>query len=114
VVRGLIDLLVVETDKATVIERLPGPPGAEQRSRMEIVSKPWKRSLPDGWLPVSSSSPALPGSGETPRERRGAAAHSLSELSGTISAIHTEQKVIQKILDHLKKSKTHSRDPPQP
>jgi len=36
VVRGVIDLLVVETDKATVIERLDGPPSAEQRSRMEI------------------------------------------------------------------------------
>jgi hypothetical protein len=36
VVRGVIDLLVVEAEEATVIERLEGPPSAEQRSRMEI------------------------------------------------------------------------------
>ncbi|HLE71050.1 MAG TPA: 3'-5' exonuclease, partial [Vicinamibacteria bacterium] len=36
VMRGVIDLLVVKAEEATVIERLEGPPSAEQRSRMEI------------------------------------------------------------------------------
>lgn len=36
VVRGVIDLLVVEADKATVIERLDGPPSADHRSQMDI------------------------------------------------------------------------------
>jgi ATP-dependent helicase/nuclease subunit A len=36
VVRGIIDLLVVEAEEATVIERLSRPPSAEHRSQMEI------------------------------------------------------------------------------
>jgi ATP-dependent helicase/nuclease subunit A len=35
VVRGVIDLLVVKDGEATVIERLPGPPSAEDRIRMD-------------------------------------------------------------------------------
>jgi ATP-dependent exoDNAse (exonuclease V) beta subunit len=36
VVRGVIDLLVVEADKATVIERLERPADEEHRRQMEI------------------------------------------------------------------------------
>jgi ATP-dependent exoDNAse (exonuclease V) beta subunit len=36
VARGVIDLLVVENDKVTVIERLDRPPGAEPRNQMEV------------------------------------------------------------------------------
>ena len=36
VVRGVIDLLVVEADKATVIEPLEGPPSEEDRNRMHM------------------------------------------------------------------------------
>ncbi len=34
--RGVFDLLVVERARATVVERLPGPPSVQDRSRMEI------------------------------------------------------------------------------
>jgi ATP-dependent helicase/nuclease subunit A len=36
VARGVIDLLVVENDKVTLIERLDRPPGREQRNQMEV------------------------------------------------------------------------------
>jgi ATP-dependent exoDNAse (exonuclease V) beta subunit len=60
VVRGVIDLLVVEADKATVIERLEGLPSCRARNNgaaWKSGSKPWKRSLPDGWLRASSALP---------------------------------------------------------
>ena len=46
VVRGIIDLLVVKADKATVIERLDGPPSAEHRNQMEIRLEAVEASAP--------------------------------------------------------------------
>jgi len=63
VVRGVIDLLVVEADKATAIERLPGPPSAEQRSRMEICLEAVETLAPGrvvtGFFVVTGAPPVL-------------------------------------------------------
>ena len=45
-VRGIIDLLLVAADKATVIERLDGPPSAEHRNQMEIRLEAVEASAP--------------------------------------------------------------------
>ncbi len=46
VVRGIVDLLLVAADEATVIERLEGPPSAEHRSQMETRLEAVEASAP--------------------------------------------------------------------
>jgi ATP-dependent exoDNAse (exonuclease V) beta subunit len=61
--RGVIDLLVVETDKATVIERLDGPPSMENRKQMDVRLQVVQALIPGrevrGLLLVPGSHPTV-------------------------------------------------------
>jgi ATP-dependent exoDNAse (exonuclease V) beta subunit len=66
VVRGIIDLLVVAADKATIIERLElsgGPPSAEHRNQMEIRMEAVEAIAPGrvvtGYFLVEGRQPSL-------------------------------------------------------
>jgi hypothetical protein len=68
VVRGVIDLLVVEADKATVIERLPGPSSVDQRSWMETRLEAVEALAPGR---VVTGFFVVPGAPPVPVKRRG-------------------------------------------